>query len=135
MRPSFHASLVNGRFGDPALYVERLFERGALLFDLGDLSPLSTRDLLRVTHVFVTHMHMDHFVGFDALLRVLVGRDKVLRVVGPAGIIARVGHKLLGYEWDLVHRYSTELIFEVTEVDRSGRRAARFRFSKARRSR
>ena len=35
MRPNLHPSLVNGRFGDPALFVGRLHRRGALLFDLG----------------------------------------------------------------------------------------------------
>jgi ribonuclease Z len=129
MRPLLHPSLVNGRFGDPALYVETLHQRGALLFDLGDLAPLSARDLLRVTHVFVTHMHMDHFIGFDALLRVSVGREKRLEMVGPAGFTERVHHKLQAYEWDLAHRYEADLVFEVTELRGPGRaRRARFRF-------
>ena len=78
MTPTFHPRLVNGRFGDPALFVEMLHRREALLFDMGDLSALSTRDLLRVSRVFVSHMHMDHFIGFDALLRVHVGREKTI---------------------------------------------------------
>jgi ribonuclease Z len=126
-----HPRLVNGRFGDPALFVEMLHRREALLFDAGDLSPLSARDLLRITHLFVSHMHMDHFVGFDALLRVHVGREKVIRVVGPEGIIERVGHKLLGYDWDLVERYETDLVFDVVEVGaRRPAKAARFRFKR-----
>ncbi len=48
MRPSLHPRLVNGRFGDPGLFVEMLHRRGALLFDLGDLAPLSARELIRV---------------------------------------------------------------------------------------
>src|SRR5208337_352018 len=35
MRPLLHPFLVNGRSGDPALYVETLFEKGAIMFDLG----------------------------------------------------------------------------------------------------
>ena len=99
-----HPTLVNGRFGDPALFVQLLHRREALLFDAGDLSALSTRDLLRVSHLFVSHMHMDHFIGFDALLRVNVGREKIIRVIGPAGIGACAGHKLHGYDWDLARR-------------------------------
>ena len=130
MRPLLHPSLVNGRFGDPALYVETLHSKGALLFDLGDLSPLSARDLLRVTHVFVTHTHIDHFIGFDALLRVSVGREKTIAMVGPSGFCERVHHKLQAYEWDLVDRYDSDLLFDVREVERSGPgRTARFRFS------
>ena len=47
MTPTLRPSLVNGRFGDPALFVEVAHERGAVLFDMGDLSTLSARDLLR----------------------------------------------------------------------------------------
>lgn len=131
MRPNLHPRLVNGRFGDPGLFLEMLHRKGAILFDLGDLSALSTRDLLRVSHVFVTHTHMDHFVGFDALLRVQVGREKAIRMVGPAGFADRVSHKLLAYEWDLVERYAADLVFEVTELHEGGRtRAARFRFKR-----
>jgi ribonuclease Z len=116
VRPTLHPRLVNGRFGDPAVYVEALHRPEALLFDLGDLTPLSTRDLLRIGHVFVSHMHMDHFVGFDRLLRVNVGRDKRIALVGPAGIAAAVWHKLQAYSWDLVDRYRTDVVFEVLEV-------------------
>jgi ribonuclease Z len=128
MRPNLHPRLVNGRFGDPGLFVEMLHRRDALLFDLGDLSPLSARDLLRISHVFVTHTHMDHFVGFDALLRVHVGREKTIRLVGPRGFAERVWHKLQAYEWDLVERYDCDLVFDVTELHEGGlTRSARFR--------
>jgi ribonuclease Z len=126
-----HATLVNGRFGDPALFVQMLHRREALLFDAGDLSALSARDLLRVSHLFVTHMHMDHFIGFDALLRVHVGRQKMLRVTGPPGIRQRVEHKLQAYDWDLVERYDTDVVFDVCEVGEKGAEAAaRFRFKR-----
>ncbi len=129
MRPSLHPSLVNGRFGDPALYVETLHQRGAFLFDMGDLSALSARDLLRVTHVFVSHTHIDHFIGFDALLRIAVGREKRVEMVGPRDFASRVAHKLQGYEWDLVDRYDTDLIFDVIELlAREAGRRVRFRF-------
>jgi ribonuclease Z len=123
--------LVNGRFGDPALFVELLHRREALLFDLGDLSALPARDLLRVGRVFVSHMHMDHFIGFDALLRVCVGRDKAIRLSGPAGLCERVHHKLQAYQWDLAERYETDLVFDAEEVGAAGtERRARFRFKR-----
>jgi ribonuclease Z len=113
MRPNLHPRLVNGRFGDPALFVEVLHRREALLFDAGDLSSLSTRDLLRVEQLFISHMHMDHFIGFDTLLRVNLGREKTIRVVGPIGIVECIAHKLKGYAWDLVDRYQADLVIEV----------------------
>ncbi|MFD1612697.1 hypothetical protein ACFSCW_12880 [Sphingomonas tabacisoli] len=128
MRPTLHPRLVNDRFGDPALFVEALHRREALLFDLGDLSPLSARDLLRVDTVCVSHMHIDHFIGFDALLRVNVGREKRVRMIGPEGLIDAVGHKLQGYTWDLAHKYDADLWFDVWEVSGA---SARFRFKAA----
>lgn len=129
MRPNLHPRLVNGRFGDPALYVEMLHRRAAMLFDLGDLSPLSARDLLRVDHAFVTHMHIDHFIGFDALLRVSVGREREIALVGPPGFAGQVRNKLQAYSWDLVDRYEADLVFRVTEIVGERRlRRARLRF-------
>jgi ribonuclease Z len=122
-------TLVNGRYGDPLLYVELAHAREALLFDLGDCAALSARELLRVAHVFVSHMHMDHFIGFDALLRVNVGREKEIVLVGPEGIAAAVGHRLAGYTWDLADRYTTDLVFEVRELHApEALRVVRYRF-------
>jgi ribonuclease Z len=117
MRPLLHPFLVNGRTGDPALYVETLFERGAILFDLGDLSNLSPRRIQRLEHVFVSHAHIDHFIGFDRLLRILVGREKVVRLYGPSGFATQVHHKLAAYRWNLVDRFAADLSFIVAEVD------------------
>jgi ribonuclease Z len=129
VRPTLHPRLVNGRSGDPAVFVEALHRPSALLFDLGDLSPLATRDLLRIEHVFVSHMHMDHFIGFDRLLRMHVGRHKRIVMIGPAGFADSVGHKLHAYSWDLVDRYTTDLVLDVVEVVTSDMlNAARFRF-------
>lgn len=119
MRPLLHPSLVNGRFGDPALYIETLYEKQAILFDLGDIAALSPRKIQRLEHVFVSHAHIDHFVGFDRLLRVLVGREKKINVYGPSGFIDHVRHKLRAYRWNLVDRYLCDLVFVVNEVDSS----------------
>lgn len=116
MSTSLRPRLVNGRFGDPALFVEFSHERGAVLLDCGDLSALSARDLLRIGTVAVSHMHMDHLIGFDALLRVNVGRNARIDLFGPAGFADRLGHKLQGYSWDLVHRYDNDLVFRVAEL-------------------
>ncbi|MBP0447123.1 hypothetical protein J8J14_20305 [Roseomonas sp. SSH11] len=118
MRPSLHPRLLNGRSGDPAVYVEALHLPQAVLLDCGDLSSLSARHLLRVGLVAVSHAHMDHWAGFDRLLRLLIGREKRLPVVGPEGFAQRLFHKLQAYTWNLVDRIPAELVFEVTEVTR-----------------
>jgi ribonuclease Z len=132
MRPLLHPILVNGRFGDPALYIETLFEKRAILFDLGDTSNLSPRKIQRLEHVFVSHAHIDHFIGFDRLLRVLVGREKTINLYGPIGFIDQVWHKLHAYRWNLVDRYMSDLVFVVTEIDDAlATRTARYRLKNA----
>lgn len=120
MRPIFQPSLVNGPFDDPALYVDLLFERRALLFDLGDLGDLPPRKVLRTTHVFVTHTHMDHFVGFDRVLRTLLGRERPLALFGPVGFIEQVCHRLASFTWNLVGNYPVDLHLTVGEVAADG---------------
>jgi ribonuclease Z len=124
--------LINGRFGDPALYVETMFEKRAILFDLGDISLLSPRKIARIEHIFVSHAHIDHFVGFDRLLRVLVGREKTINLFGPEGFTERVSHKLHAYHWNLVDRYLTDLVFVATEINAFFEtRTVRFRLKRA----
>jgi ribonuclease Z len=131
MRPLLHPTLVNGRSGDPALYVETLFEKRALLFDLGDIAALPARKILRLEQVFVSHTHIDHFVGFDRLLRLNVGREKQIALFGPAGFIDDVGHKLQGYLWNLAESYACDLVFVVTEIDAAlATRTVRFRLKR-----
>jgi ribonuclease Z len=127
MTTIFTHHLVNGPFGDPTLHVVFREERRALLFDLGDLSPLRPGQLLRVSHVFVTHTHMDHFAGFDHLLAVILGRHERLVLYGGPDFVAQVEHKLRAYTWNVVHRYELELVIEAVEIAFDGRgRRARF---------
>jgi ribonuclease Z len=119
--------LVNGPFGDPTLYLDFRFERRALLFDLGDLAALAPRKILRVSDVFVSHAHMDHFTGFDRLLRLCLGRETAVRLYGPPGFIERVEHKLAGYTWNLVQNYATDFTLVAHEFDGARLRAAQFR--------
>jgi ribonuclease Z len=116
MKPVYHPSLVNDVFGDPAVYVDFLFEKYALLFDLGDLSHLATRKILRLRDIFVSHAHMDHFFGFDWMLRLCLGRDMRVRLFGPPGFLRQVEAKLAAYTWNLVENYDTDFTLDVTEI-------------------
>ena len=83
MNPSFSSYLVNDCFGDPGVYVEVRWSKRALLFDLGQNDSLGPTRLLRANDIFISHTHMDHFIGFDAVVRVALGRGKKLRLYGP----------------------------------------------------
>ncbi len=115
MKTSLLPRLVNGQTGDPALFVDLLREKRALLFDCGTLTSLSASEVMRVSDVFITHAHIDHFIGFDHLLRLQLGRGKRVRLYGPPGITACVRGRLAGYTWNLVKRQ--RLVFEVREFD------------------
>ena len=125
MHTLFDLRPVNDAFGDPGLYVDFRDERRAILLDLGDISGLPPRKLMRLSHVFVTHTHMDHFAGFDHLLRVVLGRKPGIVLFGGPDFVAQVEHKLAAYTWNVVHRYDVELVIDARELgtDGSARRA------------
>lgn len=132
MRPIFHPNLVNGRYGDPTVYVETLFEKRSVLFDIGEIASLSPRKIRRIDQIFVSHAHLDHFIGFDHLLRLLVGQEKSVQLFGPSGLGERVFHKLQAYVWNLVESYPTDLVFVVNELETANSiSATRFHLRKA----
>jgi ribonuclease Z len=114
MKPSLHARLVNSPFEDPCLYVRLLRERRAFLFDAGFTTNLSAGDILKVRDIFISHTHIDHFIGFDSILRLHLRREGPLRLYGPEGFIDCVQGKLGGYTWNLISEYP--LVIEVSEI-------------------
>jgi len=117
VKPSFLPRLVNDVFSDPVLFVDFRFRRRALLLDLGDIDALANRALLRVSQVFVSHTHMDHFYGFDRLLRVTLARRKRLDLYGPPGFAEQLAHRLQGYTWNLVDNYAEDMVVHGWEWD------------------
>jgi ribonuclease Z len=57
---------------------------------------------------------MDHFVGFDRLLRVCLHRTVL---VGPAGFADRVKHKLKAYTLHLLGEDSCDFVITVAEFN------------------
>jgi len=114
MKPAFLPRLINHPFGDPGLFVELRHSGRAVLFDLGRIDRQAAANLFKITHVFVSHTHMDHFIGFDHLLRLLLTRDCQLDLFGPPGFIDNVRGRLAGYTWNLVGSYP--FVINVHEV-------------------
>ena len=124
--------LVNPPEGDPGVYLDFRFGRRAMLFDLGDLAALTPRELLRVSHAFVSHAHMDHVAGFDRLLRLRLHRPRPLTVIGPEGFLKQTENRLGAFTWNLLDARSVDFRLTVQEFD--GRRisaAAEFRAREA----
>lgn len=109
MKPTFIHNLVNGPFEDPTLFVRILREKRAFLCDIGNISKLQPGDLQKITDVFITHTHIDHFIGFDTLVRAILRRDTPLRVYGPQNITDCVEGKLRGYTWNLIKEYPIKI--------------------------
>ncbi|HZP41219.1 MAG TPA: ribonuclease Z [Candidatus Binatia bacterium] len=114
MKTSLRPRLLNGHTGDPALLVGLRWQGRAILLDLGRIDRTPGAVLLPIEAVFVSHTHMDHFMGFDQLLRLFLARDATLRLYGPAGLADCVAGKLAGYTWNLTEDYGFAI--EVTEV-------------------
>ncbi len=112
------SDIVNGLAGDPAVFAYLPQGGEAVLFDAGELDKLSNRELLKVRTVCISHTHVDHFIGFDRLLRVNVPHFRTLEVIGPSGIIKNILGKLASYAWNLLE--ADQINFIVHEVDRSG---------------
>ncbi|MEW6214129.1 MAG: ribonuclease Z [Nitrospirota bacterium] len=109
MKPTFIHRLVNGPFEDPSLFVRVIREKRAFLFDIGSINRLKPGDIQKITDVLVTHTHIDHFIGFDTLLRAILRREIPLRVYGPPNITDCIEGKLRGYTWNLIKEYPLKI--------------------------
>jgi ribonuclease Z len=118
MLSSVNIQLVNGLSGDPAVYAQIGQAGESILFDAGSLDALSNRELLKIRVVAISHTHVDHFIGFDKLIRVNVPHFRSLEIVGPSGIIQNVVGKLQGYTWNLLE--PDQLTFIVHEIRPDG---------------
>ncbi|GAB6183688.1 ribonuclease Z [Thermodesulfovibrio hydrogeniphilus] len=128
MAKLFHYKIINDAFGDPCVFIKLLREKRALLLDVGDIRKIPFNELLKVSDIFVTHTHIDHFIGFDQVLRAILRREEPLRIYGPENIIDCVWGKLRGYTWNLVADYPLKI--EAYAIKGSEMKVARFIASK-----
>ena len=111
--------LMNDPFSDPGLYLDFRYGRRAILFDLGDVSALSSRELLRVSHVFVSHTHVDHMAGFDRLFRLCLHRPSPLTLIGAPGITDQIEHRIRSFTWNLLDENSVDFCLRAMDYDGS----------------
>lgn len=114
--------LVNHSTGDPVLYVDYPGTDNALLFDSGENCALDKARLADLEAVFITHHHVDHFVGFDRVMRANIDVDKTLHIFGPVGTIQRVYQRVTAY----LHPFLPfqKCVFRVHELDKGKMRVS-----------
>lgn len=101
IEPTFYAGLLD----DPVLYVKiRPLGRG-ILFDCGQIHHLAKRVLRSLDAVFISHAHMDHFMGLDTLTRNVHVAPRTIELFGPPGLAERTASKLAGYDWNLTEAH------------------------------
>ncbi|BAI80865.1 ribonuclease Z [Deferribacter desulfuricans SSM1] len=119
MRHNFTIKQVNSPFEDTAFFVRNIYKRQAFLLDCGRLGDIENTEILSISDIFVSHTHIDHFYGFDRILRGMLRSDKKVRVFGPTGIIKNVKGKLDAYTWNLIKNYTFKI--EVFELGLDGK--------------
>lgn len=117
MKNNFSVVQVNSPFEDTAFFVRNVYKKNAFLFDCGKLGSLNNQEILSISDIFISHTHIDHFYGFDRVLRGSLNADKTIRIFGPQGIIKNVRGKLDSYTWNLIKSY--DINFDVIELYKS----------------
>jgi ribonuclease Z len=75
---------------------------------------------------------MDHFAGFDWILRVCLRRAMPLHLVGPTGFADRVEHKLKAYTLNLLSESTVDFFITASEFNGEGfDRVCKFRAQEA----
>lgn len=110
--------LGSGKQGDPSLYIDLVDKKTGLLFDCG-FNNFTVAQIKKIAFIFVSHTHVDHFIGFDVILRMSLDEPKQLNIYGPPGILQNVRGKLTGYTWNICQ--NLKLKITVNEI-RNGKR-------------
>jgi len=121
LEPTFFAGL----FDDPLLLIRVRPTGRSLLFDCGKVHHLAKRVFTSIDAVFVSHAHMDHFMGMDSVIRHSHASPRTVEVFGPPGISGKMAHKFACYDWNLADTFWGN--FRVGEVSGAGVTGTLFR--------
>lgn len=126
IKHNFNVKQVNSPFEDTAFFLRNTYKTEPFLFDCGRIGGLTNSEVQSIREIFISHTHIDHFYGFDRILRGTLLTGKRFRVFGPPGIIKNVQGKIDSYTWNLIKSYTVS--YEVIELnmDRKEYRTAVF---------
>ncbi|MBJ6725379.1 ribonuclease Z [Geomesophilobacter sediminis] len=97
--------LYAGLFDDPLLLVYVRPLGRSILFDCGQLHHLAKRELKSLDAIFISHAHMDHFMGMDTFIRHSHVSPRTTEIFGPPGLADRLQAKLTSYDWNLADTF------------------------------
>jgi ribonuclease Z len=101
IEPAFFSGLLD----DPVLLLNiRPTGRGVLI-DCGRVHHLAKRVMKSIDVLFVTHAHMDHFMGVDTVIRHNHVSPRTLELFGPPGMAEKMTAKFRSYDWNLTEPY------------------------------
>jgi ribonuclease Z len=101
LEPTFFAGL----FDDPLLLVRVRPTGRALLFDCGKIHHFAKRVYTSIDAIFISHAHMDHFMGMDSVIRHSHASPRTIDVFGPPGLAKRMSNKFACYDWNLAETF------------------------------
>jgi len=110
-------TLFSGLLDDPVLVIQVRPTGRSILLDCGQIHHLAKRVLRSIDAIFISHAHMDHFMGLDHFIRNVHVAPRTIRIYGPPGIAERFAHKVAAYSWNLAEE--TWCDFELYEIHRS----------------
>jgi ribonuclease Z len=113
--PRLKHYLINEKYEDPGIVIELEGLGEYLLFDVGNIYKLDRNLIRKITKVFITHTHLDHFIGFDLLLRNKLGKPHTVEIFGIEPLADNLHCKLQGYIWNLIE-FEPQLVFIVKEL-------------------
>jgi len=114
--PRIKHYLINEKSEDPGLIIEIGNIGEYILFDIGNISRLDRHIIKKISKIFITHTHMDHFIGFDYLLRNKIGKAHTVYIYGISPLADNVFCKLQGYTWNLIE-FEPQLVFAVKQLN------------------
>lgn len=111
---TFEPTFYSGLLDDPVLLLHLRPLGRSLLFDCGQIHHLAKRVVKSVDALFITHPHMDHFMGVDYFVRQVHVSPRTIELYGPPGISKRLAAKLASYEWNLTETWwCTFIVHEI----------------------
>lgn len=105
----FSPVMFSGLLDDPLLLIRKKPKTGNILVDCGQIAHVAKRVLKSITRIFITHSHMDHFIGIDCFVRNVLVTNKLIKIFGPPGTAEKLGFRLKGFEWNLIEDYFCSL--------------------------